>query len=132
MFNLLGPGMSERLFVGRIQKQIDEIIRGDRKSIEIGTLSATRDYLQVEDAADQLEAIVNYGKSGNVYHVASGQPVTMRNILDYYLSKYNLDNSIVHESEKLSNRVGYDVPVIYADLTKTLKLINSRNMNELP
>jgi len=130
VFNLLGPGISEKLFVGRIQKQIDEIFAGTRKYIEIGSLTAIRDYLPVDSAAEQLQAIIEYGESGSVYHVASGQPVTMRNVLDQYLSEYKIAYTLVRESEKYSNRVGYDVPEIYADITKISDLIKSRNKNE--
>lgn len=68
-------------------------------------------------------AIAEYGDSGRVYHVASGIPVTMRELLNRYLSIYKLDTSIVQEAPVLSNRSGYDVPVIYADVSKTMQLM---------
>jgi len=46
----------------------------------------------------------------------------MRDMLLRLLEKNKLDVSIVRESEELSNRSGYDVPVIYADMTKASKL----------
>jgi nucleoside-diphosphate-sugar epimerase len=57
VFNLEGPGMSERLFVGRLQKQIQEVLAGSRQVIELGPLDATRDYLSTAEAAEQLLAI---------------------------------------------------------------------------
>lgn len=126
VFNLDGPGLSERLFIGRLQKQIDEVLAGRQSVIELGPLTATRDYVSTEDAAEQLLAIAAHGKSGCVYHVASGKPVTMRDILSSYLAIHKLDVSIVHEAAALTNRIGYDVPEIYADVTNTMLLMKVR------
>lgn len=123
VFNLDGPNLSEQLFVGRLQKQIDEVLAGQRNAIELGPLTAVRDYIDMHDAVRQLLAIARFGKSGMVYHVASGEPITMRDLLERYLKKHHLDAAIVRESTALSNRVGYDVPTIYADMTRTHQLM---------
>lgn len=131
IFNLDGPGLSSRLFVGRIDQQIQEICSGQRQRIEVGSLSAVRDYISVEDAARQLAAIIEHGQSGQVYHVASGQPVKMRDLLARRLAMNGLDFGIVDEHASLSTRTGYDVPVVYADITRTTALLteikNDRN-----
>lgn len=126
VFNLIGPGLSERLFIGRLHKQIDELHRGEREKIEVGSLSAVRDYISTDDAVTQLLAIADYGEAGEVYHVASGQPVTMRELLVRELSAHGLHESIVVEGAGLSNRRGYDVPSIYADISKTTALLKKR------
>lgn len=123
IFNLSGPHLSERLFVGRLHKQIDEIRRGERARIEVGPLSAVRDYLPINDAVTQLLAIADFGEAGKVYHVASGHPVTMRELLDRELAAHGLDGSVVVEGGGLTNRRGYDVPSIYADITRTAALL---------
>ena len=123
VFNLDGPGMAERLFVGRLQKQISEVVSGTRREIEIGSLLATRDYLSTDNAAAQIMAIAKHGESGQVYHVASGIPVTMRDLLTRHLAANQLDFSIVRESAGSSTHTGYDVPVIYADVSRTMELM---------
>ena len=135
IFNLDGPGLSERLFIGRLQKQIKEVLAGEKSVIELGSLAATRDYVSTGQATDQILAIAKHGEAGKVYHVASGIPVTMREILTSYLETHKLNASVVHESTDFSNRTGYDVPVIYADLTNTMELMKlegeslCRNLN---
>lgn len=124
IFNLDGPGLTERLFIGRLQKQINEVLAGRKSVIEIGSLSATRDYLTTAEAADQILSIAEHAESGRVYHVASGIPVTMRDVLIHYLAINKLDISIVRESSELTRRTGYDVPIIYADTTHTKRLMN--------
>lgn len=122
VFNLDGPKLSKRLFIGRLQEQIDEVLTGRKSVIEVGPLTATRDYISTYEAVDQILAIAAHGESGQVYHVASGKPVTMRDILIRYLDHHKLDASIVRESTALTNRIGYDVPAIYADVTRTMQL----------
>jgi GDP-4-dehydro-6-deoxy-D-mannose reductase len=122
VFNLEGDNLSDKLFIGRLQKQIDEVISGSQSVIELGPLTASRDYVTIDEAAEQIHKIAEYGEAGQVYHVASGEAVVMRDILLRYLEKNKLDISIVRESAALSNRAGYDVPVIYADVTKTSQL----------
>lgn len=124
VFNLEGPGLSERLFIGRLERQIGEVLTGRKSVIELGPLGATRDYVSIDAAADQILAIALYGDAGRVYHVASGLPVTMREILARYLAIHKLDASIVRESAGLTNRIGYDVPEIYADIANTMQLMN--------
>ena len=123
VFNLLGSGLSERLFVGRLHKQISELLCGNRERIEVGPLSAIRDYISLEHAVNQLMAIAERGSAGEVYHIASGMPVTMRELLARELARYGLRDSIVVEAAALSNRYGYDAPSIYADIGKTTALL---------
>lgn len=123
IFNLDGPGLSERLFIGRLQKQIEEVLAGRKSKIRLGPLSAIRDYVATSVAVDQILAIAACAEPGRVYHVASGIPVTMREMLVRYLAIYKLDASIVQEAAELSNRIGYDAPVIYANITGTMQLM---------
>ena len=125
VFNLKGKGLSEKLFVGRLQKQIDAVLSGEQSIIELGPLSASRDYVSTEDAARYIFTIAKFGESGHIYHVASGKPVVMRELLKDTLDEYGLDLSVVHEAEEKSNRSGYDVPVIYADMNRTLRLTDN-------
>lgn len=126
VFNLVGPGLSERLFIGRLHKQIDELRRGERERIEVGPLSAVRDYITMDDAVTQLLAITDFGEAGKVYHIASGQPVKMRELLLRQLTIHGLNESIIVEGSALSNRRGYDVPSIYADIGRTSALLEKR------
>jgi len=123
IFNLDGPGLSERLFIGRLKKQIDDVLAGQRSVIELGSLSAIRDYVSIGEAADQMIAIAAQAESGRIYHVASGIPVTMRQVLARYLAIHKLDVSIVKEAAELSNRTGYDAPSIYANIENTMQLL---------
>lgn len=129
VFNLIGSHLSERLFAGRLLKQIDQIRRGERVRIEVGSLSAVRDYISIDDAVTQLLAIADLGEPGKVYHVASGQPITMRELLVRELAVHGLNESIVVEGASYTNRLGYDVPAIYADIGRTAALWRKREIH---
>lgn len=122
MFNLLAPGLSERLFVGRVEKQISSYLRGETKEIVVGNLDAQRDYVPVDQAIEQLNMIAMRGKSGEVYHVASGKPVVMRKLLHDMLVNDCISPSVVKENVGAVGRMGYDVPIVFADMTKTNNL----------
>ncbi|MFT4059636.1 MAG: NAD-dependent epimerase/dehydratase family protein [Legionella sp.] len=122
IFNLFGPGISERLFAGRIQGQINKIKIKQKSSIEIGSLTAIRDYISTTEAARQLMMIASYGVSGNIYHIGSGQPVSMHDFLLEQLKLHGLPSSLICAAPEHSNRCGYDVPIIFADMQKTRNL----------
>ena len=122
IFNLCGHGVSKKLFAGRLQWLIQEISTGRKNVIEIGSLSAIRDYVLMDEAARQLVNISNYGDAGEVYHVGSGIPISMDEFLQIQLQSHGLDQSIVRVSPEFSNRHGYDVPMIFANMEKTKAL----------
>jgi len=49
-FNLLGRGQSDRLFIGRIYRQIDLFKFGKINKIVLGNMNSTRDYITINKA----------------------------------------------------------------------------------
>jgi GDP-4-dehydro-6-deoxy-D-mannose reductase len=125
LFNLMAPGLSERLFIGRIERLMDDVKQGRRTSIEVGSLDAERDYVDGATAVEQVLLIASRGVAGEVYNVGSGCPVSMRVLLTRLLADAGLDMKVVRE-RVATPRTGYDVPRIYADVGKT-KALNERN-----
>lgn len=121
-FNLRGRGMSERLFIGRVYKQIADYKEGKIDKIKVGNLNARRDYIDVIHAMGYYELIMNSGKTGEIYNVGTGQSVLMLDLLKSILVENNLDMSIV-ERDQYSSCNKMDVPDVYADITKLLGLL---------
>jgi GDP-4-dehydro-6-deoxy-D-mannose reductase len=120
-FNLMGIGMSERLFVGRIFKQIAEYKKGTVGKIKVGNLESRRDYVDVSEAIQYYELIINFGKAGEIYNIGTGCSIRMRDFLKNILLQNGLDMSIVQEVPfNQFNRL--DVADIYADITKVTRL----------
>jgi nucleoside-diphosphate-sugar epimerase len=119
VFNLIGPSMSSRLFVGSVQQQICLLKSGQANKISVGPLGAIRDYLSTKEAAAQILAIAKFGKTGETYNVGSGHQTSMRHLLESMLISEGLTLDCVEEASLNSIRKGYDVPVIFADMAKT-------------
>ncbi len=123
VFNLFAPGLSERLFVGRVERLIERYRRGEASTIEVGNLDSRRDYVAADIAVAQIRAIASRGVSGDVYHVASGEAVSMREMLYRMLNAASVPREAVREGVAgAGGRTGYDAPVIYADLSRTRAL----------
>jgi GDP-4-dehydro-6-deoxy-D-mannose reductase len=124
MFNLLAEGLSEKLFVGRVQRLIERYKRGEAGNIEVGNLDNRRDYVDSVEAVSQIRAIAARGVAGGVYHVASGKAVSMRDLLYRMLDAANIPREAVREATPgAGGRSGYDVPVIFADMRRTRALM---------
>jgi GDP-4-dehydro-6-deoxy-D-mannose reductase len=121
LFNLTGSGASNRLFVGRLHEQVEQLLAGKIQEITVGPLDAVRDYLPVEEAARQVERVMLFGLSGQVYHIASGIPVRMRDLLGQLLQARGLSRDCVREvPQPTPNKL--DPPAVYADVTTTSRL----------
>jgi len=73
VFNLYGKGMSETLLYGQLEKQAAAFHRGEISEITVGDLSATLDFVHVDEAAPMIDRIVKSAQGGAVVHVASGE-----------------------------------------------------------
>jgi nucleoside-diphosphate-sugar epimerase len=122
MFNLVLPGLAERMFPGRMERQIARLKAGEIDKILVGNLENWRDYIGGLQSAEMILDISTYGKRGEIYHVASGTAIQMRQVLEEMLAKNDLTWSVVQEKIEGGPRSGYDVPIIYADIRKTQSL----------
>jgi len=118
------PGLSPRLFYGRAEALITAYKNNEITKMEFGNLSSERDYIGIEEAVTQLLVVAERGTSGEIYNVGSGVPKSIRSILFEELSKNGIPNNVVIETNSESiGRKGFDVPVIYADISKVVKLM---------
>jgi GDP-4-dehydro-6-deoxy-D-mannose reductase len=124
MFNLWAPGLSDRLFVGRAERLIEQYRRGEIETIDVGNLDNQRDYIDADDAAEQIALIAARGRRGSIYHVASGQPVIVRDVLRRMLDAADVPFAVVRERKTTNARAGFDPPIIYADMRRTRALEN--------
>ena len=123
-FNLIGKGMSDKLFVGRIEKQIAALLAGEKENITVGNLDAERDYIDIEEACALYYEIATKGKSGETYNVGSGTPISMRDLLKRLLQQANLDYSVINKNAHSKNTPHSEVSVIYANTNKITRLKN--------
>jgi len=84
--NFTGPGQSTIFSIPNFASQIARIEAGLKSpTIEVGNLSARRDYLDIRDGVRAFYLAMKYGKKGEAYNIASGQSRTLRDVLDTLL-----------------------------------------------
>lgn len=120
-FNLIGEGISESLFPGRLQRSIEDLKSGKIERIKTGSLNARRDYIPIDDALVYYQLVMDKGVTGETYNVGSGRSVLLRDLLRGLLSKEGLDMSVVDEMP-VQEKNKLDVPDIYGDISKLKNL----------
>ncbi len=73
LFNVTGPGESAVMLAGGVTAQIVACEAGQTPAVvQVGNLSAVRDFVDVRDVVRALWAIAQAGSAGEVYNVCSG------------------------------------------------------------
>ena len=88
---------------------------GGRGAIRCGNIDVARDYCDVRDVASAYRAIVDRGRAGAVYNVASGVPVTMRALLEGLIAAFGVEVGIEVDASRLRK---VDQPRFFADVAR--------------
>tara|TARA_A100000171_G_C2139965_1_gene154256 strand:+ start:1244 stop:2104 length:861 start_codon:yes stop_codon:yes gene_type:complete len=124
LFNLYGSNVNENLLPGLLSKKIHGILSGKSEKIKLRPLIDIYDFIHVSDAIKMLKLVSEKGKTGEIYNVASGIPLLVRDFVKKQLKKHNLDfESVVEEASEKSSDVG---KIIYG-CTKKINSLNERS-----
>lgn len=81
LFNVYGPGQSDRFLIPRL---VEQAISAGNDDIEVMDLAPRRDYLYVDDAVDAL--LHAHPRQGfSVYNVGSGDSYSVKDVVDVVL-----------------------------------------------
>jgi GDP-4-dehydro-6-deoxy-D-mannose reductase len=116
-FNLLGPGLSEHLALGRFARQIAAVVRGRAETIRCGPLDTRRDFLDVRDAVEAYRLLGERGEPGQLYQVCSGQSHRIGDLLEMMLAHAGIAPPIISEA---TARPG-DLADVYGDPSKLIR-----------
>jgi len=101
-FNLVGPGQGPNFVVPDFCAQVSEIVSGHGSSeILVGNLDVERDFTDVRDGVQALRRVMELKHPKAAYNVASGQPISIRRILDWILDEAGIEPGIQVESSRL-------------------------------
>lgn len=126
-FNLKGKGCSPKLFVGRLNQQIEAVKSKKATHIQLYNLDGKRDFIPVAKAVNYYQLIMEKGAIGTVYNVAAGVSTPVKDLLSELLEEANLPFSIV----KVQNIQNRGVKEIYADISKLSLLEKSTVWKEV-
>lgn len=118
-FNHIGPGQSPQFVVADFCSQAIKIEKGLQEPvIQVGNLSAKRDFTDVRDVVKAYCRLIQYGKPGETYNIGSGHAVAVQDILNIILEQTNAEIKVEADPAKLRP---VDVPIIEADISKIYK-----------
>jgi GDP-4-dehydro-6-deoxy-D-mannose reductase len=82
-FNICGPGQAPIFALPTFAQQLRAIAEGEQSpAIQVGNLSARRDFVHVEDAVAGFRTLIEQGHPGEVYNIGSGQAHSVQEALD--------------------------------------------------
>lgn len=115
-FNHVGPNQTPMFVVADFCKQVADIEKGKQEPvINVGNLSAKRDFTDVRDVVKAYAKLVAGGKRGETYNVGTGHAVAIQDILNKIISMSDKDIEVKVDPGKLRP---VDVPIIEPDISK--------------
>lgn len=124
-FNHIGPGQRPDFAFPNFARQIAKIEKSanDPKNakgdIQVGNLEANRDFSDVRDMVRAYITVMEDGQPGETYHAGSGQPRTVRSVLDALLKQSPATISVVVDEARVRPN---DIEVSQSDSAKLRKL----------
>ncbi len=110
-FNHIGPGQNARFAAADWASQIAEAEAGRRAPVvEVGNLSAARDFTDVRDVVRAYTLMLEHGQPGDVFNVCTGQAHTMQSILKTLVSLSAVPVQVREVPERVRP---VDIPVLY-------------------
>ena len=115
-FNHTGPRQTPAFVAPSMARQIALIERGQLEPvIKVGNLDAQRDVTDVRDVVRAYAALMQSGKTGVVYNVASGTARSIRSILEALVSRSKMPVRIEVDQTRMRPN---DVPVVVGDSSR--------------
>lgn len=115
-FNHIGPYQKDNFAVPAFAKQIAQIEKGQQESVlRVGNLTAKRDFTDVRDIVRVYTALMEMGKTGEVYNIGSGKSHSTEDLLSLLLS-FTQEKITVKEDPSRMRPI--EVADIYCDNTK--------------
>jgi len=105
-----GPGQSPAFVCSDWAYQIAKIEEGSKEPVmQVGNIEVKRDFSDVRDVVKAYAQLVEKGRKGEVYNVASGKAVSLQEILDMLLSFSPCSIKVQVDSQKLRKK---DIPCL--------------------
>lgn len=115
-FNHIGPGQDARFAVPSFALQLARIAAGGDARLLVGNLDAQRDFLDVRDVvAAYVLLLEGAGVPGEVYNIAGGHAVSMKDVLRRLVTIARVGVEIRDDPARMRPA---DVPLMIGDATK--------------
>jgi GDP-4-dehydro-6-deoxy-D-mannose reductase len=115
-FNHIGPGQSLGFVVPDFSSQI---INNTKGFIEVGNLSAARDFTDVRDIVRGYWILANSGKPGEAYNLCSNKTIKIQDVLNKIINVSKKEIKVIQDPNRLRPS---DIPIYYGSYDKISKL----------
>ena len=115
-FNHTGPRRGDVFVVSNFARQVARIEHGLAEPvIRVGNLDAVRDFTDVRDMVRAYWLAVTEAKPGEVYNIATGHGVTIREVLDRLVEMAQVEVEVEQDPERMRPS---DVEILIGDASK--------------
>ena len=115
-FNHTGPRRGKVFVTSNFAMQLARIEAGLQEGvIRVGNLDAVRDFTDVRDMVRAYYLAVTRAKPGEVYNIASGRGITIRELLDRLIALAGVEVRVEQDPERMRPS---DVEILLGDSSK--------------
>ena len=101
-FPHIGPGQGTGFVTADFASQIARAEKGEQEPIiRVGNLDTRRDFTDVRDVVSAYRLLMEKGRLGEVYHVASEKAVKIEEVLERLLALAKVDMKVVQDERKM-------------------------------
>ncbi|MCO1576040.1 NAD(P)-dependent oxidoreductase [Crossiella sp. SN42] len=117
--NISGPHPSPASFVGKLVAMLCSALDSGTP-LAVTVTEATRDYLDVRDAAEAVRLAATAEVTGRVINLGSGQAVTIRELVRAFVAAAGLPPEMLHERNRRVESLGGDWTLVDIGLARAL------------
>ena len=119
-FNAIGPGQATKFALPTFAAQLAAIGAGQQRPVlQVGNLSARRDFLHVEDAARAYLSLAERGMPGTVYNVATGHAASVQDLLNRLRLLSGIKTRVEEDPARMRP---VDIPLLEGDASRLRQL----------
>ena len=101
-FNHIGPRQGEAFVIPSMARQLVRVGQGLQPAqLEVGDVDVTRDFLDVRDVLQAYLALLERGRSGEIYNICSGVERRVRDLIMQMASLAGVEVELVQDASRL-------------------------------
>ena len=101
-FNHIGSGQGESFVIPSMARQLVRVRQGLQSAqLEVGDVDVTRDFLDVRDVLQAYLALLEHGRSGEIYNVCSGGERRVRELIMQMADLAGVEVELVQDAARM-------------------------------
>ncbi len=104
LFNLIGPGQAQGMVIPDWIRSIEAIMKDKEQLLKVRTLSTSRDFVDVRDAARAILMVIDNYQANMTLNVASGKATKLSEIAEILVELCPVPLSIKEANTKISSK----------------------------